>query len=82
MMTLSELHTQRMDLYYRYERGELDRKEYLRLLKPLDDMVEKIEMAFITFVPREGDDFDGECEFEEDEDEELSVTTGDRPILM
>ncbi len=44
-MTLYELNERRMALFERYERREITKSEYLKLLKPLDEAVDRVEMA-------------------------------------
>ncbi len=42
---LYELNEERMRVFERYEKGEITKKEYLRLVRPLDEAVERLEMA-------------------------------------
>jgi hypothetical protein len=50
-MRLYELNEKRMRLFERYEKGELSKKEYLRLVRPLDEAVDRLEMACIIGRP-------------------------------
>ena len=50
-MQLYELNEKRMRLFARYEKGELSKKEYLRLVRPLDEAVDRLEMACLTDRP-------------------------------
>jgi hypothetical protein len=46
--TLDHINHQRQELYDGYRAGEMDEKEYLRLIKPLDEAAERIEMACLS----------------------------------
>jgi len=45
---LFELNEERLRLFGRYERKEITKEEYLRRLRPLDEAVERLEMAVLT----------------------------------
>ena len=47
-MTLQTLNEERMHLYRLYREKRLSRAEYLRRLRPLDEAVDRIEMATIS----------------------------------
>ncbi|WP_300367188.1 hypothetical protein [Hydrogenimonas sp.] len=49
-MTLYELNEKRMELFERYERGEITKNEYLKLVRPLDEAVDRIEMACLKGI--------------------------------
>jgi hypothetical protein len=54
VVTLYELNEERMRIFGRYERGEIAKEEYLRLVKPLDEAVERLEMACLRGIPVSG----------------------------
>lgn len=47
--------TQRLsqNIYSLYDRGHITQNEYLKLLKPLDEKIEKIESSIFTTHPQD-----------------------------
>jgi hypothetical protein len=46
-----EIDRARMELYRRYRAGDIDRKEYYRLIEPLDKKAELCELALLKCTP-------------------------------
>lgn len=56
-MTLYDLNEERIKLFERYEKREITKSEYLKLVRPLDEAVDKMEMRYIKSTGVSGKEF-------------------------